>query len=64
MTMSNNDMIMLFGDVIGCMNIPNLEIKKMCFLYLVNYARSRPDIAVNALPFLRQVLQSNAMNHD
>lgn len=29
MTMSNNDMIGLFPDVIGCMNLPSLEIKKM-----------------------------------
>ena len=29
MTMSNNDMVTLFPDVIGCMGIPSLEIKKM-----------------------------------
>ncbi len=29
MTMSNNDMVALFTDVVGCMQIPSLEIKKM-----------------------------------
>ena len=29
MTMSNNDMVALFPDIIGCMQIPSLEIKKM-----------------------------------
>ena len=29
MTMSNNDMVALFPDVVGCMTIPSLEIKKM-----------------------------------
>ena len=29
MTMSNNDMVALFPDVIGCMHIQSLEIKKM-----------------------------------
>ena len=29
MTMSNNDMVALFPDVVGCMSIPSLEIKKM-----------------------------------
>lgn len=29
MTMSNNDMIALFPDIVGCMEIQNLEIKKM-----------------------------------
>ncbi|PSK34115.1 hypothetical protein B9Z65_8441 [Elsinoe australis] len=52
MTMSNNDMVALFPDIIACMTIPSLEIKKMCFLYLVNYARLKPDIALKALPIL------------
>ncbi|KAI5366523.1 Putative clathrin/coatomer adaptor, adaptin-like, armadillo-like helical, AP complex subunit beta [Septoria linicola] len=56
MTMSNNDMVALFPDIVGCMGIPNLEIKKMCFLYLVNYARMKPDIALKALPILIQDL--------
>ncbi|KAM0309958.1 AP-1 complex subunit beta-1 [Botrytis cinerea] len=34
MTMSNNDMVALFPDIVGCMQIPSLEIKKMCFLFL------------------------------
>jgi len=29
MTMSNNDMVALFPDIIGCMHIGSLEIKKM-----------------------------------
>ncbi|KAH1388309.1 hypothetical protein KXW05_003753 [Aspergillus fumigatus] len=52
MTMSNNDMVALFPDVIGCMNLPSLEIKKMCFLFLVNYSRMKPDVALKALPIL------------
>lgn len=72
MTMSNNDMIALFPDVIGCMQIPVLEIKKMwafyntggqeidfarCFLYLQNYARTKPEIALQALPVLQEVCE-------
>jgi AP-2 complex subunit beta-1 len=52
MTMSNNDMVALFPDVVNCMSIPSLEIKKMCFLYLVHYARAKPDVALKALPVL------------
>lgn len=29
MTMSNNDMVALFPDIVQCMDIPSLEIKKM-----------------------------------
>lgn len=32
MTMSNNDMVGLFPDIVNCMNIPSLEIKKMCVI--------------------------------
>ncbi|KAI9821154.1 MAG: hypothetical protein M1827_003888 [Pycnora praestabilis] len=52
MTMSNNDMVALFPDIVNCMQIPSLEIKKMCFLFLVNYARVKPDVAMKALPIL------------
>jgi AP-2 complex subunit beta-1 len=75
MTMSNNDMVALFPDIVNCMQIPSLEIKKMlvrharlrntrrdrmltadrCFLYLVNYARIKPDVALKALPIIVQV---------
>lgn len=82
MTMSNNDMIGLFPDVVDCMNLPSLEIKKMyvehagsgfqhveiyvdnvynrCFLYLVNYARMKPEIALKALPILVNVCGMNS----
>lgn len=32
MTMSNNDMIALFPEIVNCMTIPSLEIKKMYVL--------------------------------
>ena len=77
MTMSNNDMVALFPDIVNCMTIPSLEIKKMyvrvpwgegitlwrvhsllisgwnrCFLFLVNYSRIKPEVAMKALPTL------------
>ncbi|MCJ1314801.1 hypothetical protein MMC15_000113 [Xylographa vitiligo] len=59
MTMSNNDMVALFPDIINCMHISSLEIKKMCFLFLVNYARIKPEIAHKALPILLQDLEDS-----
>ena len=29
MTMSNNDMVALFPDIVACMQIPSLDVKKM-----------------------------------
>jgi vesicle coat complex subunit len=40
MTMGN-DMSPLFPDVVSCMQISDLEIKKMVYLYLINYARAK-----------------------
>lgn len=48
MTMGN-DMVALFPDVMNCMQIPDLEIKKMVYLYLINYAKQRPDIVLMAV---------------
>ncbi|KAH7036284.1 adaptin N terminal region-domain-containing protein [Macrophomina phaseolina] len=59
MTMSNNDMVALFPDIVNCMNIPSLEIKKMCFLYLVNYARIKPEVALKALPIIVNDMEDN-----
>ncbi|KAG1831824.1 adaptin N terminal region-domain-containing protein [Suillus variegatus] len=38
-----NDMSPLFHDVIQCIGTPLLEIKKMVYLFLVSYGRSKPD---------------------
>lgn len=41
-----NDMSSLFADVLACMQIPVVEIKKMVYLYIINYSRSAPDLAI------------------
>ncbi|KAL0946946.1 hypothetical protein HGRIS_013105 [Hohenbuehelia grisea] len=38
-----NDMSSLFTDVVQCLGTPLLEIKKMVYLFLVSYGRSKPD---------------------
>ncbi|KAJ9113732.1 hypothetical protein QFC20_001757 [Naganishia adeliensis] len=40
----------LFPDMIQCMAIQVLEIKKMVYLYLINYARSKSDEIAHAIP--------------
>lgn len=39
----------LFADVINCMQTDNLELKKLVYLYLMNYAKSQPDLAILAV---------------
>ncbi|KAJ2483092.1 hypothetical protein IWW56_000612 [Coemansia sp. RSA 2131] len=48
MTMGN-DMSALYHEVIACMHIPDLEVKKMVYLFLINYARARAEIANHAV---------------
>ncbi|KAJ1479608.1 armadillo-type protein [Baffinella frigidus] len=43
------DVSMLFPDVCSCMQTPNLELKKLVYLYLINYAKSQPDLAIMAV---------------
>lgn len=54
MTMSNNDMIALFPDVIGCMTIPSLEIKKM---YVLHCALLERNAEYQVLPIPCQLCQ-------
>ena len=40
------DVSSLFPDVINCMQTADLELKKLVYLYLMNYAKSQPDMAI------------------
>ena len=43
------DVSSLFPDVINCMQTPDIELKKLVYLYLMNYAKSQPDMAIMAV---------------
>ncbi|XP_020573220.1 beta-adaptin-like protein C [Phalaenopsis equestris] len=43
------DVSSLFTDVVNCMQTENLELKKLVYLYLINYAKSNPDLAILAV---------------
>mmetsp|Transcript_24212 Transcript_24212/g.78825 ORF Transcript_24212/g.78825 Transcript_24212/m.78825 type:complete len:608 (-) Transcript_24212:17-1840(-) len=40
---------MLFTDVVNCIQTVNIELKKLVYLYLINYAKSQPDLAILAV---------------
>lgn len=53
----------LFPDVVNCMQTDNVELKKLVYLYLMNYAKSQPDLAIMAVnTFVKVILfpQKNA----
>eukprot|EP00281_Chroomonas_sp_CCMP1168_P035821 CAMPEP_0206239052 /NCGR_PEP_ID=MMETSP0047_2-20121206/15164_1 /ASSEMBLY_ACC=CAM_ASM_000192 /TAXON_ID=195065 /ORGANISM="Chroomonas mesostigmatica_cf, Strain CCMP1168" /LENGTH=635 /DNA_ID=CAMNT_0053663671 /DNA_START=156 /DNA_END=2060 /DNA_ORIENTATION=- len=43
------DVSALFTAVVNCMMTPNLEVRKLVYLYLINYAKTQPDLAIMAV---------------
>jgi AP-1 complex subunit beta-1 len=43
------DVSVLFPDVIKCMQTDNVEMKKLVYLYIINYAKTQPDLAILAV---------------
>ncbi|TDL27532.1 Adaptor protein complex beta subunit [Rickenella mellea] len=57
-----NDMSPLFTDVVQCLGTPLLEIKKMVYLFLVSYGRSKPDQIQIVIPnFLQDCADRNPL---
>jgi AP-1 complex subunit beta-1 len=46
----------LFPEMVQCMQTTNLELKKLVYLYLINYAKSRPELAILAVNTFIKVL--------
>ncbi|KAB7500218.1 AP-2 complex subunit beta [Armadillidium nasatum] len=56
------DVSALFPDVVNCMQTDNLELKKLVYLYLMNYAKSQPDMAILAVnTFVRDCEDPNPL---
>ena len=43
------DVSMLFTDVLNCAQTANIELKKLVYLYLINYAKSQPELTLLAV---------------
>lgn len=56
------DVSALFPDVVNCMQTDNVELKKLVYLYLMNYAKSQPDLAIMAVnTFVKDCEDSNPL---
>lgn len=56
------DVSSLFPDVLNCMQTDNLELKKLVYLYIMNYAKSQPDVAIMAVnTFVNDCKNENAL---
>lgn len=57
------DVSMLFPDVVNCMQTDDLELKKLVYLYLINYAKTQPDLAIMAVNTFVKVGVPQACQH-
>ncbi len=48
------DLSALFQSVLKCLEYNDLEIKKLVYLYIINYSRSRPDDAIMTISSFRK----------
>jgi AP-1 complex subunit beta-1 len=56
------DVSMLFTDVVNCIQTQNIELKKLVYLYLINYAKSQPDLAILAVnTFVKDTMDPNPL---
>mmetsp|Transcript_777 Transcript_777/g.3203 ORF Transcript_777/g.3203 Transcript_777/m.3203 type:complete len:685 (-) Transcript_777:478-2532(-) len=56
------DMSKLFTDVVNCIQTNNIELKKLVYLYLINYAKSQPDLALLAVnTFVKDAADPNPL---
>ena len=44
-----HDVAPLFPDVVNCMQTDDMELKKLVYLYLINYAKTQPDLTLMAV---------------
>lgn len=44
----------LFADVINCVQSTSIETKKLVYLYVINYAKAQPDLAILAVNTFRK----------
>lgn len=43
------DVSALFADVVNCIQTDNIELKKLVYLYVMNYAKAQPELAILAI---------------
>lgn len=61
MTMGK-DVTALFADVVNCIQTDNIELKKLVYLYVMNYAKAQPELAILAInTFVRDAKDSNPL---
>ena len=57
-----HDVAPLFPDVVNCMQTDDMELKKLVYLDLINYAKTQPDLTLMAVnPFVKDSLDPSPL---
>lgn len=56
------DVSPLFAEVLMCIQTDDLELKKLVYLYLMNYAKTQPELALLAINTFIKVRQRKEAN--
>ena len=51
---TGKDFSCIFQSVIRCLEHPEIELKKLVYLYIINYSKKRPDDAIMIVNMLRK----------
>merc|ERR1719265_2787419 len=51
---TGSDVSSLFPDVVNCMQTQSLDLKKLVYLYVINYAKAQPELAILAINSFRK----------
>ena len=51
------DVSMLFPDIVKNIECHNLELKKLIYLYIINYAKTQPELTLLGINSFRKVFQ-------
>lgn len=60
---TGKDVSALFTEVLNCIQTNNLELKKLVYLYIMNYAKTQPDRAILAVNTFQNVRSSSFPLH-
>ena len=57
------DVSSLFPSMVKCMETTSIELKKLVYLYIINYAKNKPDLTIMAVCSFQKdsVLKSNPL---
>ena len=52
------DVSPLFQSVLKCLQYPDMQLKKLVYLYIINYSRDKPDDSIMVVNLFRKDMEN------